>query len=75
MLKYLLLIAVLALVVWFWLGRRQTPADSAERPAAPKVPELIVVCAHCQLRVPESEAVRFEGQHYCCEEHRTLDHS
>ncbi|MEI6416040.1 MAG: PP0621 family protein, partial [Pseudomonadota bacterium] len=35
-------------------------------------PEKMVVCAHCHIHVPESEAVTADEHHFCCEEHRQL---
>lgn len=74
--KFLLLLAVLAIVIWYWLGRRNTPTGSADARtppgAAKNITENIVVCAHCHLHVPESESIQAEGRHYCCEEHRKL---
>ncbi|MDP1651692.1 MAG: PP0621 family protein [Rhodocyclaceae bacterium] len=71
MAKIFLLTLALLLVYWIFSSRRkgQPPANN-EKPAT--AAEKIVVCAHCQLRVPESEAVVFEGLHYCCEDHRRL---
>lgn len=74
--KFLLLLSVLAIVIWFWLGRRKNPTGSAGSRTAPgaekNIAENIVVCAHCHLHVPESEAILAEGRHYCCEAHRKL---
>jgi uncharacterized protein len=70
MVKYLLLIAVLGFVIWYFFrpGRTKEPANPQETPEV----ENIVVCAHCRLRVPESDSILFEGRHFCCEEHRRL---
>ena len=70
MTKYLLLIAVLGFVLWYFFrsGRPKEPAS----PEQTSVVESFVVCAQCHLRLPESDAITFEGRHYCCEEHRRL---
>ncbi len=70
--KFLLLLAVLAIAIWYWLGQRKNPTSSADTRTPPGAAENIVVCAHCHLHVPESEAILAAGQHYCCEEHRKL---
>lgn len=69
MMKFFLLIAVLFIILWF-LARhhKQPPGNKADS----TVIEKIVVCAHCGLHVPESESIRFDGNHYCCESHRKL---
>jgi len=33
-------------------------------------PKNMVRCAKCGLHLPEAEAVAYEGQYYCCQEHR-----
>lgn len=72
MMKLILLLAVLAIAIWYWLVQRKNPTDSTETRTPPGTAENIVVCAHCHLHVPESEAIQAEGRHYCCEEHRKL---
>jgi uncharacterized protein len=70
--KLLLLIAVLAVVIWFIAGQRKTRAENTHQQTPTKATENIVVCAHCHLHVPESESAMSEGRHYCCDEHRKL---
>jgi uncharacterized protein len=71
MAKILLLILALLLVYWVFSSRRKgRQPENDEKPA--RAAENIVVCAHCQLRVPESDSVAFDGRHYCCEAHRQL---
>lgn len=70
--KVVLLVLVLLVAWWlFWGRHRGKHADSSapETPAA----EKMVVCAHCRLHVPRSEAVEAEGRFYCSHEHRELD--
>lgn len=71
--KLLLLIAVLAVVVWFFARQRSGSTENMEKSSPPKAVENMVVCAHCHLRVPESDAILAAGRHYCCEEHRQRD--
>jgi len=66
-LKYLLL-AGLVFFVWLaWKKGRPPPAVSPP-PARP--PESMVVCAHCGVHLPASEAVSEDGQSYCSAAHR-----
>lgn len=71
MAKLFLLVAILGVVVWFFFRSRGSHDSPVIKESAP-LAENIVVCAHCQLRIPESESIRFAGRHYCCEEHRKL---
>lgn len=71
MTKFLLLIGILAVIAWFWLGRKNQTGNADDHPPS-KATETIVICAHCHLHVPESEAICVDGQHYCCDEHRKL---
>ena len=73
MLKAILLISALLLVYWiFWGQRKRDARDIPPEGNAPASPEKMVICAHCQLHVPESECLTAAGRHYCCEEHRKL---
>ena len=68
MMKYLLLIALVAGIWWVWKKRAQRPA-----PRPPRVDpdsELMVACAHCGVHLPQSDSIRANGAHYCCEAHR-----
>jgi uncharacterized protein len=68
MMKYLLLIAFVAVIWWVWKKRAQRPA-----PRPPRVnpdPELMVVCAQCGVHLPQSDSIAANGAHYCCEAHR-----
>jgi len=80
-LKFLLLIVVLALAAgWIFTRSRRgkkgpPPAPMAPvRPApsdAPAVTTAMLVCAHCQVHLPQEEA-QFDvaGKPYCSAEHR-----
>lgn len=73
MFKFLLLIAVLGLVVWFY--RRTTkPVARSGRAAQPSPApvESMVACAHCHVRFPRGEALCEADETYCCEAHRRL---
>lgn len=64
---FFLLLAALAWI-WFFKKPRKRDADRAE-PPAPAI-ESMVTCAHCGLRLPESEALGAGDEHYCCAGHR-----
>lgn len=75
------LIAIVILVIAFWLSRGKKAAGSrAMRAAARATPPIdarpaedIVHCAHCGLHFPASEAVAgADGERYCTEAHRRL---
>lgn len=72
--KYLLVLIVVALGLWLLL--RQRPAGRGEPTGAAKKkraagPAAMVACAHCDLRLPQSEA-QFDaaGRPFCSEAHR-----
>lgn len=76
MLKAILLIFAIGLVYWYFWGQQKRgkgPAASDPASPPPAIPEKMVICAYCQLRVPESECIAATGRHYCCDEHRQLD--
>ena len=54
---------VLTIIKRALASRRKAPP---EKPAVAKM----VICAHCGVHVPETEAVRDGDRHYCSEEHR-----
>lgn len=68
--KYLLIL-VLLVVVWSVLKKRRgaPPRDAASRPDP--APEKMLVCAHCGVHMPESDALVGAGKVYCCEAHRS----
>lgn len=73
--KYLLLLAVIALVLWAMrrasLPPPPPPAPPPPRPPEPPQLEAMVRCSHCGLHLPSSEAVLgLDGKPYCCPMHR-----
>ena len=79
MMKYLLLLIVLAFVS-FLLGvkrarqpeRRGDPSSAAPPvPPGPPKPKSIVSCAHCGLHLPQDEALPGRGGMFCGAAHRT----
>ena len=78
--KYLVLLAVLAVVLGVWRSRQtksesgsgsESPVRPAPRPPTPPLPQEMVACAHCGLHLPASEALRdAQGRPYCGQAHR-----
>ena len=66
--KYLLLLALVAVAWWAWQKRRERPARPSRN--APREAERMVACAYCGVNVPQSESVVDGDQHFCCDAHR-----
>jgi uncharacterized protein len=68
MLKWLILIAVVALVLFGakfikrGLGKARTPTV-----------ESMVACRRCGVNMPRSDAITADDHYYCCEQHRDED--
>ena len=76
MLKLLLMIAVLGVAAWFWIGRRRPPSvppavKPNTKPAPDAAPQTMLACVHCGVHLPKADAL-FDvgGKPYCCEAHR-----
>jgi uncharacterized protein len=66
--KYLLLIAFVAVVWWVWKKRSEKPASNSAPTA--REPEAMVTCAHCGVHLPKSDSVSENGVHFCTDAHR-----
>jgi len=65
--KFLLFVIMLAVIWWIWSKKKRRP----QQPVIKEHPvEKMVVCAHCQLHLPESDSLSAGQQFYCCEAHR-----
>jgi uncharacterized protein len=72
--KYLLLLAIVLLVIWFVRsGRRgDAPRGNERGGAAAGQPQDMVECPVCQVHLPRADALPGpDGRLYCCAEHRT----
>jgi uncharacterized protein len=69
--KFLLVIAVIAVVIWFLRSGRAAPAAPPGRSRAPGLPQPMVECAACGVHLPRVDALPApDGRLYCCAEHR-----
>jgi uncharacterized protein len=66
--KYLLLVAIVA-VIWWALKKRPPRSGKRTAPAA-RDPEQMVVCAHCGVHLPQSDSVAENGAYFCSDAHR-----
>jgi uncharacterized protein len=70
--KFLLMLALLA-VVFFMLGaRRGRPGEpeARSRPQPPAQPKAMLRCAECGMHLPADEALPGKGGVFCGAEHR-----
>ena len=67
MVRLLFWIALIAIAVWLWRRIKNPPVINQARP---EQPHPMLRCAHCDLHVPQAEALEFEGQWYCSTDHR-----
>jgi uncharacterized protein len=68
--KYLLVILVVAVVLWFAL--RRTDRKRTSRRGAPPPTLTMVRCAQCGVHLPASEAVAEGELRFCSVAHRAL---
>jgi uncharacterized protein len=74
MMKYLLVIVVVAIVLWIARsGQRAERVREANRKQQQRVlqHEQMVACAQCGLHVPASDALPGRGGAFCSEAHRS----
>jgi uncharacterized protein len=68
--KYLVLALVIGLVLWLTVGRKPRVRPPGRKTARPPELEGMVVCAHCGVHLPRSEALAGGGHSYCSAAHR-----
>lgn len=72
MLKFLFLIALLALL-FYMLGLKRGRPSQPRSPAPPATPaptQAMVSCAECGLHLPAQDALPGRGGHFCSPAHR-----
>ena len=68
--KYLLLIAIVAVAYFLWRNAR-VAERRARAPKAPAGPQEMVSCRVCSVHLPRGDAVAgADGRLYCSNEHR-----
>lgn len=70
--KYLVVLAVVAIAFWIWNGNRKEALRERRAAQAPRVPQATVRCAHCGVHVVRQEGVQHDGQWFCGKEHARL---
>jgi uncharacterized protein len=80
--KFLLVLLVVGVGLWMLLSRLRGPgaggadgeeadAARAKKPATPQPMEM-VVCAHCGVHLPATDALALGTRLYCSDAHRRL---
>jgi uncharacterized protein len=63
-------ILLLAVAIWLLIIVLKRYIHNMQPPARPpSSAETMVQCAYCGLHLPESDSLRVNHQHYCCEAH------
>lgn len=65
--KYLILIFFVGVVWWVFKNRARRPVVSERTPPEP---EMMVVCAHCGVHLPQGDSISGDGEYYCSEAHQ-----
>jgi uncharacterized protein len=71
LIKYLVLVTVIAVIVWMVTGKARAAARR-DRPQAGRPVEDMVRCAHCGVFLPKAESVEAHGARFCSREHERL---
>jgi uncharacterized protein len=79
MIKYLVLLAVIALIFWLVTAKSRDTARRARREAqlqaerqAGRPTEDMVRCAQCGVFLPRTESIGSRGLHFCSREHERM---
>lgn len=72
--KYVLVALVVMIAIGIWRNNRRKAAAPTPRPKPRlRTPEDMVVCAHCGVHLPSSDAITSpDHTPYCSTEHRHL---
>ena len=68
--KYLILLGVVVWVIW-WLRTKRNDTDKTQDPSGQQAPQTMVRCAHCDLHLPQNDAVQGSLGVYCSTAHRS----
>lgn len=68
--KYLLILALIAVIYAATRRPRHTPTPAKKGRATIAPPQNMVACARCGVHLPEADALRQGKHHYCCAAHR-----
>jgi len=77
-------IALIVVVAYWWLSRRNAAGtvtqdknndkhQSKNQANKKSLTDNLVRCAHCDVRIPNSHAVRHDGANYCSQAHAQAD--
>ena len=71
MMKFVLVVVVVAVLLWLMFGRNRRAAAVKRKEGAPQAPLAMLACSHCGVHLPQSDAL-FDsaGRAYCGEAHR-----
>lgn len=72
--KYLLLLALFAVLWWRWKKHRY-PGAAKIKPAPERAPERVLACAHCGLFQPAGDCLMAGEKAYCCAAHLAVAES
>ena len=66
--KYLLVLAVLAIAIWIWRSRHRKSVQESRSTERQRIaaPQEMVKCAQCGLHLPRADAVLDSAQHAFC---------
>lgn len=69
--KYFILLLIIAGVIW-WLRTKRNDTDKTQDPSSQSQnPQTMVRCAHCDLHLPQTDAVEGSLGVYCSTAHRS----
>ncbi|NLY17078.1 MAG: hypothetical protein GXZ05_12000 [Gammaproteobacteria bacterium] len=64
----LIILALLALAGW-WLWKKTRALTQSGASRADATSTAMVCCQHCQLHLPQPDAVQHQNRWYCCQAH------
>ncbi|MEY3502212.1 MAG: hypothetical protein RL763_280 [Pseudomonadota bacterium] len=68
--KYFILLVVIAGVIWWLRTKRNNSDKTQDASRQSQNPQTMVRCAHCDLHLPQSDAVEGSLGVYCSASHR-----